>query len=99
MKTVTTAEAEARLAECIAEAANGPVILTENDRPVAALVAITDSDDVERLARGRPLDLGRLLDERAEEIKRTGGLSHEELWRAVDALYEQTTEDAKVQGT
>jgi hypothetical protein len=46
-----------------------------------------DTNDVELPTHSVPLGLGRLLDERAEELDRTGGLSHEEFWHAVDERY------------
>jgi antitoxin (DNA-binding transcriptional repressor) of toxin-antitoxin stability system len=82
-----TAEARARYElRCGAHQrilAQGPVIITKNGRPVAALVAITDDDELERLVMAHTPRVRQLLDAAAERIKRDGGIPHGEFWQQV----------------
>lgn len=87
MKSASIAEVSDRPADYLADAARGPVVILDEGRPVAALVAISDADDAERLALAFSPALGQLLAARAEEVRRTGGLSHEEFWRQVEERY------------
>jgi prevent-host-death family protein len=67
--------------------AEGPVIITRDGRPVAALVPVEDEDDAERLSLAYNRRLQRYLQDAKERISRDGGLSEEEFWAAVDARY------------
>ena len=87
MKAVDVADAGARLPECIEHLDTTPVIIIQGDRPVAALAAVTEDDDLERLAFAPNPNLRRIIAEAREEIERTGGMTHEEFWRAVRERY------------
>ena len=83
MKIAPVADIKAHLSSYLEQVENGPVIITKNGRPVAALVAITDDDELERLVMAHTPRLRQLLDEAAERIKRDGGIAHDEFWRQV----------------
>jgi prevent-host-death family protein len=83
MKIAPIADIKAHLSNYLEQVENGPVIITKNGRPVAALVAITDDDELERLVMAHTPRLRRLLDEAAERIKRGGGIPHDEFWQQV----------------
>jgi prevent-host-death family protein len=87
MKTASVSDIRARLTEYLAEATHGPVLILEGNRPIAALIAISDAEEAERLTMALSPELGSLLDTRAEEIRQGGALSHEEFWRLVDERY------------
>lgn len=53
--TVSAAEAKARFSECVREAEEGePVIITRHGKPVAALVAAGELEQLDRLRRAGP---------------------------------------------
>jgi prevent-host-death family protein len=83
MKIAPVADIKARLSSYIDQVATGPVIITRNGRPVAALVAITDEDELERLVIAHTPRLRQLLNDAAERIKQGGGIPHDEFWRQV----------------
>jgi len=83
MKIAPVADIKARLSSYLEQVENGPVIITRNGRPVAALVAITDDDELERLVMTHTPRLRRLLNNAAERIQQEGGIAHDEFWRQV----------------
>lgn len=78
MKIAPVADIKARISSYLDQVGNGPVIITRNGRPVAALVAITGEDDLERLVLAHTPRLRALLDAAAERIKQGGGIPHDE---------------------
>ena len=54
-RNVSIAEAKARLSDCVREAERGePIVITRHGKPVAALVASGDLDQLERLRKAGP---------------------------------------------
>lgn len=54
-KTVPAAEAKARFSECVREAEEGqPVVITRHGKPVVALVAASELEQLDRLRRAGP---------------------------------------------
>jgi prevent-host-death family protein len=91
MKTVDVADLGARIAELIEQLERTPIVIVQGDRPVAALVPVSEEDDLERLALAVSPTLRQILDEAEEEYRRTGGMSHEEFWRTVEERYGTAT--------
>jgi prevent-host-death family protein len=87
MRTATVAEVRADLGAYLDRAAEGPVVITRDGRPVAALIAITDESDLDRLGHPPKRRLHDILEAAYEQVKRDGGLSEEEFWRSVDERY------------
>jgi prevent-host-death family protein len=83
MKIAPVADIKARLSSYLEQVENAPVIITKNGRPVAALVAITDDDELERLVMAHTPRLRQLLNEAAKRIERNGGIPHDEFWQQV----------------
>jgi prevent-host-death family protein len=83
VKIVPVAEVKARLSAYLEASADGPVIVTKNGRPVAALVAVSDEDEIERLVLAYTPRFRRLLEEAEARIRRAGGVEHAEFWDAV----------------
>jgi len=90
MKIAPIADIKARLSSYLEQVENGPVIITKNGRPVAALVAITGDDELERLVMAHTPRLRKLLDEAAERIRQGGGIPHDQFWRQVAEESEAT---------
>ncbi len=81
MNIAPVAEVKARLSHFLEVCVNGPVIVTKNGRPTAALVAVSDADELERLVLAHTPRFVSLLVEADKRIQRSGGLSHAEFWR------------------
>jgi antitoxin (DNA-binding transcriptional repressor) of toxin-antitoxin stability system len=87
MKTLSVAEVETGLGSHLERLEEEPILITRDGKPIAALVAVSDADRLERIVKSRPRGLRLLLEEADERITRTGGLSHQEFWRLVDERY------------
>ena len=85
MKIVPVAEVKAHLSSYLEETSGGPVIITKNGRAVAALVAVTDDEELERLIMAHSPRLRQLLDQAASRVRQDGGIPHDQFWAQVDA--------------
>ena len=85
MKIVPVAEVKAHLSSYLEETSSGPVIITKNGRAVAALVAVTDDEELERLIMAHSPRLRQLLDQAASRVRQDGGIPHDPFWAPVDA--------------
>ena len=83
MKIQPLAEVKARLSHYIAECNDGPVIVTKNGRPAAALIAIADEEDLERIILAFTPKFRRLLDAAYNRIQKTGGIPHGDFWASL----------------
>jgi prevent-host-death family protein len=79
MRIAPVAEVKARLSHFLDESQAGPVIVTRNGRPVAALVAIPDAEELERFVLAHTPRLRRLLDGAEQRLKATREVGHEKL--------------------
>jgi prevent-host-death family protein len=85
MNIAPLADVKARFSAYINKTKEGPVVITKNGRPVVLLLNIADEDDLERILLANSKTFQAMLDAAEQHIKETGGLSHEELWAAVEA--------------
>ncbi|MDP9371589.1 MAG: type II toxin-antitoxin system prevent-host-death family antitoxin [Chloroflexota bacterium] len=83
MRTASASEVTAHFEEYLEDAAEGPVVVTKGDRPVAVLIAAPEGDDLERLVLAHTPRFRHLLDEAEERVRRTGGIKHEDFWNDV----------------
>jgi prevent-host-death family protein len=84
MNIASVANVKARLSAFIKESEEGPVIITRNGHAVAALVPVTNDDDLERLVLAYTPKFRRLLEAADKRVKESGGLRHEDFWQSVD---------------
>src|SRR6516225_7002137 len=85
MKITSVADVKARLSAYLKESQKGPVVVTRNGKAVAALVAVTDEDELERLLLAHSPKFQALLDKSRRQIEETGGIPHDDFWREVAA--------------
>jgi len=85
MNIAPLAQVKARLSAYVRNIHEGPVIITKNGRPVAVMLGIADEDDLERILLASSAKVQALLDAAEQRIHETGGISHEDLWAALDA--------------
>ncbi len=84
MNIAPLADVKARFSAYIKKTQEGPVVVTKNGRPVALLLNIADEDDLERVLLANSKMFQALLDAAEQRIKETGGISHEDVWAAVE---------------
>jgi prevent-host-death family protein len=80
MKTIELDAATESLAEYAREVGEGPVILTLNGKPVAALVAIEDTD-LESLSLSTHPQFVTLIERSRARLQTEGGISSDEMRR------------------
>ena len=80
MKVIEKADATATLAEYAAEIASGPVIVTSQGRPVAALVPI-ENTDLETVSLSTNAQFIDLIKRSRASVRAEGGIPSEEMRR------------------
>ena len=80
MKVIEKADATATLAEYAAEIGSGPVIVTSQGRPVAALVPI-ENTDLETVSLSTNPQFIDLIERSRASVRAAGGIPSEEMRR------------------
>ena len=78
MKTVELRKAKQPLATYVREARNGPLVLTVEGNPVAALVSVRNSD-LEAISLSTNAEFLDLIEQSRRDWKKKGGLSPAEM--------------------
>ena len=82
MKIAPVAEVKAHFSEYVKESEKGPIVVTRNGRPAVVMIAAgDDEDELERLVLAHSPRFREVLARSREEIRSTGGMSHEDFWR------------------
>ena len=85
MKIASVAEIKAHFSAYLRSAAHGPVVVTRGGKPVAALLAIDDEEELERLVLAYSPRLRTLLSAARQRIRAGAGIPHEDLWQEVES--------------
>jgi prevent-host-death family protein len=85
MKTASVAAVKAHLDDFLKEGRQGPIIVTQNGKPVAALVAVADDDELERLMLAHSPKFRAIIEKSRRQIEETGGIPHDRFWQEVEA--------------
>lgn len=88
MRIASIADIKANFSTFLRESERGPIIITRNGKPAAALVSVVDDDDVEQLILTYSPRFQAILHQARQEVAETGGIPHDEFWRQVDAEYD-----------
>lgn len=84
MKIASVAEVKAQFSAYLKESEQGVVIVTRNGKPVAALLAVRDDEEIERLVLAHSPRLQSILKAARRQILEGEGISHEDFWREMD---------------
>jgi prevent-host-death family protein len=85
MKIASVADVKAHLSAYIKASEDELVVITKNGKPVAVLLPMEDSDELERLALAYSRRFQAILHEAREQIQASGGIPHDDFWREVEA--------------
>src|ERR1700741_2154037 len=85
MTTASLAKVKARFGAYLKECEKSPVVITRNRKPVAALIAVTDLEELERLAMAYSPRLKAIVAASRKEISEGDVLTHEEFWAEVES--------------
>jgi len=84
LKIASVAEVKAQFSAYLKESEQGLVIVTRNGRPVAALVAVQDDEELERLVLAHSAHLRAILETSRQRIREGQGIGHKEFWKEVE---------------
>jgi prevent-host-death family protein len=84
LKVASVAEVKAQFSAYLKESEQGLVIVTRNGKPVAALLAVRDDEELERLILAHSIQLRTILETARQQIRQGEGISHEDFWREVE---------------
>ena len=84
MKIAPVAELKAQFSAYLRSSAEGPVVVTRHGKPVAILLSIEDEEELERLVLAYTPRFQGILEAAREQIRETGGITHEEFWRQLE---------------
>lgn len=85
MNTASVTEIETRFRSFLKASEAGPVVVTRNGHPVAALVSVHDADEIERLLMAYSPQLQAIVEASRKQIRAGNVLSHEDFWAKVEA--------------
>src|SRR5436309_2954589 len=84
--TDVVADLSAYLEQCQTE---GPIVITQNGKRVAVLLAPRDEDELERLILAHSPRFEALLDRSHQSIEEGKGLSPDAFWQAVEQRHKE----------
>lgn len=84
MKIVSVAEVKAHLSAYIKASQESPVVVTRNGKPVAALVALNDEEELERLMMSHSPRLQAILERARRRIRAGKGIPADAFWKSVE---------------
>jgi prevent-host-death family protein len=85
MKVASQNEVAADFAFFVKATKKGPVVVTNNGKPVAVLLRSESEDDLERLLMGHSLNLQSILEAARKRFRQGRGVPHETFWQEVEA--------------
>lgn len=84
MKTASAAKIAAQFTAYLEASRQQPVLITQDGKPVAVLLAVQDKAEAEQLALGRSRSLRSIFEEAHEQLEKGSGIPHDQFWREVE---------------
>ena len=84
MKIASVAEVKAQFSAYLKESEQGLVVVTRNGKAVAALLAVRDDEELERLVLAHSPRLQAILETARQQIREGEGISHENFWQEME---------------
>ena len=85
MTTASIAEIRTRLGAVIKSSKVEPVVITQNGKPVAIILGVQDTDEIERLRMAYSPKLQAILETSRKQIRQGDVLTHAQFWAEVEA--------------
>jgi prevent-host-death family protein len=90
MKRLAVADLGAQLRDYLEECrTEGPIVLTQDGRPIAVLLVPHDEEELERLVLSHSPRFQAVLEQSRQSIEAGKGLTREEFWQAVEQRAEE----------
>jgi prevent-host-death family protein len=84
LRIASVAEVKAKFSAYLKESEQGVVIVTRNGRPVAALLAVRDEEELERLILAHSPRLRAVLAAAGQQVRTGAGIAHEDFWHEME---------------
>ena len=84
MNTATVSNVSKNFKNYIKESREHPVIIVEDEKPVAVLLSISEKDDIERIVLAYNPKFRRLINEADKRVENTGGIKHSDFWESLE---------------
>jgi prevent-host-death family protein len=84
VKAVSAAKVSAQFDDYLAASREQPVLVTQNGKPIAVLLAVETKAEAEQAALGRRRSLRAVFQEAHEQLQKRGGIPHEQFWKQVE---------------
>ena len=84
MKIASLAEVKTRFSSYVKASEEGPVIVTRNGKPVAALVALDEEEDIERLVLAYTPKFRAILEASRKQVEAGEAIGHADFWEQVE---------------
>jgi prevent-host-death family protein len=84
VKIASAAKIAAQFNDYLEASREQPVLITQNGKPVAVLLAVQDKAEAEHLADRRPRSLRSVFEEAHEQIQKGGAIPRDQFWREVE---------------
>ena len=84
MKIASLAEIKTHFSSYVKASAEGPIIVTRNGKPVAALVALDEEEDIERLVLAHTPKFRAILETSRKQVEAGDAIGHAEFWEQVE---------------
>ncbi len=85
MKIASVADVKAKFSAYVKASDKGPIVITRNGKAVAAIISLTEDEDVERLMLGYSPKLRAILSAARQRVRSGQGIPHGEFWRQAGA--------------
>ncbi len=85
MRIASIADVKAKLSAYVKASGESPVVITRNGKAVAAIIGISDEEDLERLALGYSTKLRRILSAARQRIRAGEGIPHKQFWKSASS--------------
>jgi prevent-host-death family protein len=81
MKIASVADVKAKFSAYVKASSNSPVVITRNGKAVAAIIPLSEDEDLERLMLGYSPKLRAILSAARQRIGSGKGIPHDQFWR------------------
>ena len=85
MKIAPVSEIKAHFSAYLKASEKDPIVVTKNGKPVAVILGTTDEEEIERLILAYSPKFQAILGRGRQEIRKTGGVSHEDFWEEIES--------------
>ena len=83
MRKASVTDLKTKLGRYIKASKSGPVVVTKNGKPVAALLSMQDEEELECLLMAYSPKLQRILQAAEKQIRDGKGIKHKDFWAKV----------------